>query len=54
MKTHFVFYNCFPQNAIYEIMWKITVDLARAQMTIWHMCISHWVPEATNTLSQNM
>jgi len=37
--------NC----TIYEILWKNIVQLGRPQMTIWHMRIACWMPEATNT-----
>jgi len=32
-------------------MWKNTVELARPQLTIWHMRIACWTPKATNTHS---
>jgi hypothetical protein len=47
IKTHFVFNNHFLNHAVYEIMWKNTVELGRPQMTIWHMRIAHWIPQAT-------
>jgi len=35
IKTHFVFSNFFFENrAVYEIMWKYTVEWGRLQMTI--------------------
>jgi len=53
IKTHFVFSNFFFRNrAVYEIMWKDTVEPDRPQMTIWRMRIACWVPKATYT--QNM
>jgi len=49
-KTHFVFDNFFFENrAVYEIMWKNIVQLARRQMTIWRMCVAYWMTKATNT-----
>ena len=33
-------------------MWKNTVEPERPQMTIWHMRVGRWIPEATNTLSE--
>jgi hypothetical protein len=51
--THFMFNNfSFENCAIFEIMWKNTVEPGRPQMTIWHMCIACWIPMATNTLSE--
>jgi len=42
-----------PENrAVYEIMWKNTVQPDRPQMTIWRMRTACWIPEATNTHSQ--
>jgi len=39
-----------PENhAVYEIMWKDTVQPGRPQMTIWRMRIACWIPKATNT-----
>jgi len=43
----------FSENsAVYEIMWKNLVDLDRLQMTVRRMCISCWMPRATDTHSQ--
>jgi len=48
--THFVFNNPFFENrAVYEIMWKNTVEQGRPQMAIWRMHIACWIPKATNT-----
>ena len=44
----FFFLNC----AIYEIMWRSTVDLGRPQIIIWCMCIAYWLTMATNTRSE--
>jgi hypothetical protein len=39
----------FPENrAVYEIMWKNTVERGRPQLTIWRMRIACWIPKATN------
>jgi len=35
-------------------MWKNIIERGRPQMTIWHMCIACWIPEATNTHIHNM
>ena len=37
-------------RAVYEIMWKNTVERGRSQMAIWRMRIACWIPKATNTL----
>jgi hypothetical protein len=43
----------FPENpASCEIMCKNTVVPGRPQLIIWFMCISGWVPKATNTQSE--
>jgi len=39
---------CFENRAVYEIMWKNTVQPDRPQTTIWRMRIACWIPEATN------
>jgi len=50
IKTHFMFNNFFPENrAVYEIMWKNTVEPSRSQMTIWRMRIACWIHKATDT-----
>ena len=39
-----------PENhAVYEIMWKNTVQPGRPQMTKWRMRISLWIHKSTNT-----
>ena len=48
--THFMFYNfffffVFENRALYEIMWKNTIESGRPQMKIQHM------PKSTNTNS---
>jgi hypothetical protein len=52
-KTHFLcLIIFFPENrAIYEIVWRNTVESGWPQITIWHMRIACWIPKATNTLS---
>jgi hypothetical protein len=35
-------------DAVYEIMWKNTVETGRPQMT-WRMHIAGCIPKATNT-----
>jgi len=43
--THFVFCNFFFGNrAVYEKMWKNTVERGRPRMTIWRMRIACWIP----------
>ena len=42
-----------PENrAVYEIMWKDTVQPDRPQMTIWRMRTACWIPKDTNTHSE--
>ena len=50
--TCFIFNNSPPpeNRAVYEIIWKNTVELSRLQITIWSMRIACWIPKATNTL----
>jgi hypothetical protein len=33
-------------------MWKNPVEADRPQVTIWRMCITYWIPKATNTHSE--
>jgi hypothetical protein len=44
----------FEIRALYEIMWKNTVQPGRPQMKIWRMCISCWIPKPTNSHLQNV
>jgi hypothetical protein len=47
-----MFNNFFPRNpAVCELMWKITAEPDRPQMTMWRMCIACSIPKATNTQS---
>ena len=39
-------------HAVYEIMWKSTVDPDRPQMAIWRMRIACWIPKTINTHSE--
>jgi len=49
--THFAInIYIFENSAVYETMWKNTVQLGRPQMAIWRMRISCWKPKATHTL----
>jgi len=54
--THCMFKNFFPpeNHAVYEIVWRNMVKSDRPQMTIWRMRIPCWIPEATNTHTQNV
>jgi hypothetical protein len=55
MKTHIlcsITFFSFENSAVYEIMWKNTVDRGRLQMTTWRMRIACWIPKATNTHSE--
>ena len=42
----------FGNRAFYEIKLKAIVEPARPQIRIRRMCISRWVPKATNTHSE--
>ena len=39
----------FENRAVYEKMWKNTVERGRPQMTIWCMRITCWIPKAIDT-----
>ena len=44
----------FSENdAVKEIIWKSAVEPERPDMTIWRMCISCWVPKATDKHTWN-
>jgi len=43
----------FENRALYDILWKNIVEPARPQMTIQRIRISCWIPQATNTHSEN-
>ena len=48
-----MFNNIFVENIdVYKTMWKNIVERGRPQMTIWHICISCWIPTSTNTRSE--
>ena len=52
IKTHIIRSITFFENrAVYEVMWKNTVDPGRPQMTICLLRISCWVTKAKNTQS---
>jgi len=39
----------FPENhAVYEIMWKNTVERGRPQIIIWRIRIACWILKTTN------
>ena len=39
--------------AVYDLMWKNTVDLDRQQVAkLWCMRVACWIPNVTNTISQ--
>jgi hypothetical protein len=51
--TPFLFKNfIFENRAVYEIMWKNTVEPGRPHITIWRMRIACWIPTATNAQSE--
>jgi len=50
--TLFMFSNFFSENrALYENVRKYC-GTAKAQLTIWRLCLSYWISKATNTHSQ--
>ena len=54
IKTHIlcsVTFFFLENRAVYETMWKNTVDRGRPQMTPWRMHIARWISKATNTHS---
>jgi len=47
-----LFFLSLSKNpAVYEIMWKNSVERGRPHMTIWHMGIESWIRRATYTHS---
>jgi len=50
--SNLLFFIFFENRAVYEIMWKNTVEMGRPQMTMWCMRIACWMPKATNTHSE--
>jgi hypothetical protein len=46
------FYDLFFNRAVYETIWKNTVQPERPQMTIWRKRIACWTPNATDTHPQ--
>ena len=52
IKTHILCSVIFFYHVVYEIMWKNNVEVARSQMTIWHMHIAYWLTKATDAHSE--
>ena len=53
IQAHFMTDIFSPENcAVFEIVWKNTVQRSRPQMTIWRMRIACWVNKATNRHSE--
>jgi len=50
--TFFCSVTFFEIHAVYEIMWRDTVELDRPQMTVWRMRIVCWIAKATNAHSE--
>jgi hypothetical protein len=52
--TYFMCNNSPPleNSAVYDIMWKNTVQPCKSQMTTWRMRITYWIHQATNTPSE--
>jgi len=48
IKTRFIFSNFSENIAVYETMWKNTVEPDRPQMTKWCMRFACWIPKATH------
>ena len=46
--THFMFNNFF-YCAVYDIMWKNTVEPGKKQKATWRMRSACWITKATNT-----
>jgi len=42
----------FQNRAVYEIMWKNSVEPQRPQIRTWRIGIALWIPKATNTPSE--
>ena len=42
----------FENRAVYEVMWKNTLQPDRLQITIWRMRFGCWITEATDTDSE--
>jgi hypothetical protein len=52
IKKHILYSLSFLENrAVYEVMWKNTVQPDRPQVTIWRMRIICWITNATKTRS---
>ena len=52
---HFIYSNFFlggGDRAVYEIMWKNTVESDRPQKTLWRMRFAGCITKATNTHSE--
>ena len=41
---------CFKNRAVYEILWKNTVEPNRLQMTIWSIHIACWILNTQNVI----
>jgi hypothetical protein len=52
IKTHFMLTDFFFNCAICEIMWENNVEVARLQVTMWHMHTTCWLTKATDTHSE--
>ena len=55
IKKHILFsgnFFFFENRAVYEIMWKNSVERGWTQMIMWRMRIACWIPKARNTQTQ--
>jgi hypothetical protein len=53
--TTYIFFVRSPfleNRAVYDIMWKIFIELGRQLIKIWRMHVACWVPKTTNTHSK--
>jgi hypothetical protein len=51
-KTLILYFLFLKNRAVYEIMCKNMVEPDRPQMTIWRMCVTCWIPKATDIHSK--
>jgi hypothetical protein len=51
-ETFFLPFFFFRKSCRYKIIWKITVEPDRPQMTMWCMRIARWITKVTETHSE--
>jgi len=42
----------FENHAVYDTLWKNTVERVSPHTTVWRMRITYWIPKATHTNTQ--